>query len=137
VASTSVAICDESPQLQSNGPTVTKEKYIVAYIFCAYLIVSRIMKLILNKINSSGEIHFGKNIKINKDDSKLNYPLNPVHKRSAPTLHVAPVKGRNLVLMKKKTSSYRQLWSIKLFITDQKVIYVITTPVTRSHNLFS
>jgi hypothetical protein len=68
VASTSVAICDESPQLQSNGPTVTKEKYIVAYIFCAYLIVSRIMKLILNKINSSGEIHFGKNIKINKDD---------------------------------------------------------------------
>jgi hypothetical protein len=102
VASTSVAICDESPQLQSNGPTVTKEKYIVAYIFCAYLIVSRIMKLILNKINSSGEIHFGKNIKINKDDWKLNYPLNPVHKRSAPTLHVAPVKGRNLVLMKKK-----------------------------------
>jgi hypothetical protein len=89
VASTSVAICDESPQLQSNGPTVTKEKYIVAYIFCAYLIVSRIMKLILNKINSSGEIHFGKNIKINKDDWKLNYPLNPVHKRSAPTLHVA------------------------------------------------
>jgi hypothetical protein len=49
VASTSVAICDESPQLQSNGPTVTKEKYIAAYIFCAYLIVSRIMKLILNK----------------------------------------------------------------------------------------
>jgi hypothetical protein len=68
VASTSVAICDESPQLQSNGPTVTKEKYIAAYIFCAHLIVSRIMKLILNKINSSGEIHFGKNIKINKDD---------------------------------------------------------------------
>jgi hypothetical protein len=68
VASTSVAICDDSPQLQSNGPTVTKEKYIVAYIFCANLIVSRIMKLILNKINSSGEIHLGKNIKINKDD---------------------------------------------------------------------
>jgi hypothetical protein len=68
VASTSVAICDESPQLQSNGPTVTKEKYIAAYIFCVYLIVSRIMKLILNKINFSGEIHFGKNIKINKDD---------------------------------------------------------------------
>jgi hypothetical protein len=45
VASTSVAICDDSPQLQSNGPTVTKEKYIVAYIFCANLIVSRIMKL--------------------------------------------------------------------------------------------
>jgi hypothetical protein len=61
VASTSVAICDESPQLQSNGPTVTKEKYIGASIFCAYLIVSRIiMKLILNKINSSGETHFGK-----------------------------------------------------------------------------
>jgi hypothetical protein len=38
---------------------------------------------------------------------------------------------------KKKTSSYRHIWSIKLFITDQKVIYVITTPVTRSHNLFS
>jgi hypothetical protein len=68
VASTSVAICDESPQLQSNGPTVTTEKYIGAYIFCAYLIVSRIMKLILNKINSSGEIHFGKKTKINKDD---------------------------------------------------------------------
>jgi hypothetical protein len=68
VASTSVAICDDSPQLQSDGPTVTKVKYIVAYIFCANLIVSRIMKLILNKINSSGEIHFGKNIKINKDD---------------------------------------------------------------------
>jgi hypothetical protein len=45
VASTSVAICDESP-LQSNGPTVTKEKYIAAYIFSAYLRVPRIMKLI-------------------------------------------------------------------------------------------
>jgi hypothetical protein len=38
---------------------------------------------------------------------------------------------------KKKTSSYRQIWSINLFITDQKVIYVIMTPVTRSNNLFS
>jgi hypothetical protein len=27
--------------------------------------------------------------------------------------------------------------SIYLFITDQKVIYVFTTPVTRSNNLFS
>jgi hypothetical protein len=52
VASTSVAICDKSPLLQSNGPTVTKEKYIGAYFFCAYLIVSRIMKFLLNKINS-------------------------------------------------------------------------------------
>jgi N-acetylmuramic acid 6-phosphate (MurNAc-6-P) etherase len=55
----SLAICDESP-LQSNGLTVTKEKYIGAYIFSAYLIVSRIVKLIFNKINSSGEIHIGK-----------------------------------------------------------------------------
>jgi hypothetical protein len=46
VASTSVAICDESPLLQSNGPTVTKEKYIVAYIFSACLKDSRIIKLI-------------------------------------------------------------------------------------------
>jgi hypothetical protein len=60
VASTSVAICDESPLLQSNGLTVIKEKYIGAYIFSAYLIVSRIVKLILNKINTSGEIHVGK-----------------------------------------------------------------------------
>jgi hypothetical protein len=45
-----------------------------------------------------------KNMKINKDDWKLNYPLNPVHKHSAPCLDVALVKGRNLVLMKKKTS---------------------------------
>jgi hypothetical protein len=60
VASTSVAICDESPLLQSNGPTVTKEKYIGAYIFSAYLIVSRIMKLFLNKTNFSGEIYIGK-----------------------------------------------------------------------------
>jgi hypothetical protein len=56
----SLAICDESPLLQSNGLTVTKEKYIGAYIFSAYLIVSRIVKLILNKIHSSGEIHIGK-----------------------------------------------------------------------------
>jgi hypothetical protein len=42
VASTSVAICDESPLLQSNEPTVTKEKHIVAYVFSAHLIVSRI-----------------------------------------------------------------------------------------------
>jgi hypothetical protein len=46
VASTSVAICDESPLLQSNGPTVTKEKHIVAYIFSACLKDSRIIKLI-------------------------------------------------------------------------------------------
>jgi hypothetical protein len=60
VASTSVAICDESLLLQSNGLTVTKEKYIGAYIFSAYLRVSRIMKLLLNKTNFSGEIHIGK-----------------------------------------------------------------------------
>jgi hypothetical protein len=54
--------------LQSNGLTVTKEKYIGVYIFSAYLIVSRIMKLLLNKTNFSGEIHIGKNMKINKDD---------------------------------------------------------------------
>jgi hypothetical protein len=43
VASTSVAICDESPLLQSNGPTVTKEKHIVAYIF---LLVWKIQELL-------------------------------------------------------------------------------------------
>jgi hypothetical protein len=69
VASISVTICDESPLLQSIGPTVIKKKI----------------------------------LEINKqDERKLNYPLNPVHKRSAPTLHVAPVKGRNLVMMEKK-----------------------------------
>jgi hypothetical protein len=46
VASTSVAISDESPLLQSNGPTVTKEKHIVAYIFSACLKDSRIIKFI-------------------------------------------------------------------------------------------
>jgi hypothetical protein len=60
VASTSVAICDESPLLQSNGLTVIKEKYIGAYIFSDYLIVSIIVKLILNKIHSSLEFHIGK-----------------------------------------------------------------------------
>jgi hypothetical protein len=67
VASTSVAICDESPQLQSNGPTVTKEKYIGAYIFCAYLIISRIMKLILNKFLETNSYR-KKILKINKND---------------------------------------------------------------------
>jgi hypothetical protein len=53
MASTSVAICDESPLLQSIGPTVIKKK--------------RYWTL------------------INKGGWKLNYPLFPVHKRSAPT----------------------------------------------------
>jgi hypothetical protein len=59
VASTSVAICDESPLLQSNGPTVTKEKNIAAYIFSAYLSFKN-YEINLNKINSPEEIHIGK-----------------------------------------------------------------------------
>jgi hypothetical protein len=59
VASTSVAICDESPLLQSNGPTVKKEKYIAAYIFSAYLSFKN-YEINLNKINSPEEIHIGK-----------------------------------------------------------------------------
>jgi hypothetical protein len=59
VASTSVAICDESPLLQSNGPTVTKEKYIAAYIFPAYLSFKN-YGINLNKINSPEEIHIEK-----------------------------------------------------------------------------
>jgi hypothetical protein len=61
MASTSVAICDESPLLQSIGPTVIKKK-------------------------------------------------------TRPDLNVAPLNGRNLILMKKKKSPYRQYWPTKFII---------------------
>jgi hypothetical protein len=99
-ASTSVAICDESPLLQSIGPTVIKKK--------------RYWSL------------------INKNEWKLNYPLFPAHKRSAPTR--PPRRTRQWTKpspdeKKKKTkkNSQRQYWPMKFIIChwpESKYVYL-------------
>jgi hypothetical protein len=109
VASTSVAICDESPLLQSIGPTVIKKK---------------------------------KKLEINKQRRvKINYPLFPVHKRSAPTLPQCrtrqwtkpkPDEKKNLPI---DNIDQRNL----LFIADQKkkiYVYLFATAVKSSVNFF-
>jgi hypothetical protein len=103
MASTSVAICDESPLLQSIGPTVIKKK--------------RYWRL------------------INKGGWKLNYPLFPVHKRSAPTRPQCRTRQwtkPNPDEKKKKNLPIDNIGPTKFIIyrwSKRKYVYLFTTAV--------
>jgi hypothetical protein len=112
-ASTSVAICDESPLLQSIGPTVIKKK--------------RYWSL------------------INKDEWKLNYPLFPAHKRSAPTRPprrtrqwTKPSPDEKKKKKKKKKNLPATILTNEIYYLSltRKQICLFATAVTSSVNFF-